>query len=326
MKEREEDFARGLLKWVLRLYPKAYRSHLGSEMAGTYEAATANASRTEVLREAFDLAGHGLRVRLGLTSDRYAGAILAAAVPYVLGTIAGLSGYMLYQLLDGVPNEHHEQFRIGLTSYTYPSMAVVDYTPISVLAASAVLVLSALTGRRTWVRWSALAVVLTAATTIAAVFEYRRGAHIYVLTTFPGFEMPLMLAAFALMVLAVPTDATGFTERRFQTVGYAVTVAALLHLAWVREGFAWSLITVAPGVVAAVLAVALMAGIGRRDAVVPGAAALTCMPWLIQSLTGDLYDYGFTGVQNVFLVLFAILAIFAVGGTRHRRLSRSTNQ
>lgn len=326
MRECEEDFAQRLLKWVLRLYPKGYRHELGPEMAGTYVAATANAGRGEVLREAFDLAGHGLRVRLGLTSDRYAGAVLAAAVPYVLGSIAGLSGYMLYQLLGGRINAHYELFCIVPGFHTYTTSIVGDYAPLSVLVAAAVLVSSALAGRRSWIRWSAGATVVTAAATIAVVFESRRGAHIYVLTTFPGFEMPLMLAVFALMVLAVPVDAAGFTEQRVQTVGSALAVAALLHLAWVREGFAWSLITMAPGVVAAILILALAVGVGRRDAVIPGAAALACAPWLVQSLTGDLYDYGFTGTQYVLLVWFTIVLIFAVAGTHYRRLSRSTNQ
>lgn len=322
----EGDLGGGLLGWVLRLYPKRYRDLLGSEMAGTFEVATADAGRGEVLREAFDLAGHGLRVRLGLTSDRYAGAVLAAAVPYVLGCVAGLSGYMLYQFFGAGMNSHHEYLRILPRNSPYSQNTVVDFAPLLVIAAAVVLFLSALAGRRCWTRWSAVATVVAAAITIVVVFEFRLGAHIYTLTTFPGFEMPVMLACFAVLLLAVPTAATSFIERRVPTVVASLTVVGLLHLGWAREGFAWSLITLAPGVVTVILVLALLVAIARRDALIPGAVALACAPWLIQPLTGDIYDDGYSGIQYVVLVWFGIVLILAAGGAQHRRLSRSTNQ
>ncbi|WP_228563504.1 hypothetical protein [Catenulispora rubra] len=192
-------------------------------MAGTYVAATADANRWEVLREAFDLAGHGLRVRLG---------------------------YMLYQLFDGRMNGHHEYLRIDPAFDRHTAGFVMDYSPVPVLVAATALVLSALAGRRSWIRWTAAATVAVAAVTILVVFELRRGDHIFVMTT---------------LVLAVPSDATSFTGQRVHAV------------------------------VAAVLACAL--AVGLRDALVPGAAALACAPWLIQPLTGDLYDIGFSGAE-----------------------------
>jgi hypothetical protein len=320
-------FAEQVLRWVLLLYPKGYRRQQESEIAGTYAEATAGATPAEALREGLSIAGHGLRVRLGLTSDRYAGAVLAAAMPYVLGSIAGLSGYMLYLLFKGPVNQYHETFRLYSR---YPRHAgrhtgqiILAYSPVPVLVVAAALVLSALIGRWSWARWVAAATAVTAAGTILVVFELRRGDHIYVLTTFPGFEMPLMLLAFALMVLAVPTDIRTFTTRRVHTVMVALTVIGLLHLAWVREGFAWSLITVLPAVVVIILVLALAAGL--RDALLPGAVALTCAPWLIQPLTGDLFGHGFTGTQYVLLVALAIVLVLAAGSIRHRRLSHSPN-
>jgi hypothetical protein len=64
-------------------------------------------------------------------------------------------------------------------------------------------------------------------------------------------------------------------------------------------------------VVAVVLALALVAGF--RDALLPGAVALACAPWLIQALTGDLFDYGYTGTQYVLLVALAIVLVLAAG-------------
>lgn len=322
----ETASAQRLLRWVLRLYPKGYRHQQGSELIGTYTAATADAGRLEVLREAFDLAAHGLRVRLGLTSDRYTGAALAVAVPYIVGSVAGLSGYMLYQLFGGRANAHHEEFRLYPRIDMHAGGTVMKYSPVPVLVVAAVLVLSALVGRRSWSRWLAGVTIVTAAITILVVFELRRGDHIYVMTTFPGFELPLMLLAFALMVLAVPTDAPSFTERRTHIIVIGLAVAAMLHLAWVREGFAWSLITAMPGLVAAVLVLALGSAVVLRNSLLPGAVALTCAPWLIQPLTGDLYDVGFSGTQYVLLVGLAILLVIAEGATRHRRLNRSLSR
>ncbi|NUP51712.1 MAG: hypothetical protein HOW97_31005 [Catenulispora sp.] len=322
----ETTSAQRLLGCVLRLYPKGYRHQQGSELSGTYTAATAGAGRLEVLREAFDLAAHGLRVRLGLTSDRYAGAVLAAAVPYVAGSIAGLSGYMLYLLFGSTTNAHHEEYRLYRSVDRYAGGVVMKYSPVPVLVVAIALVLAVLLGWRSWTRWLALATVVTAAVTVLVVFELRRGDHIFVMTTFPGFELPLMLLAFALMVLAVPTDAASFTERRTPLVVTALAVAAVLHLAWIREGFAWSLITAMPGLVAGVLVLALGSAVVLRNSILPGVAALTCAPWLIQPLTGDLYDYGFTGTQYVLLVGLAIVLVIAEGAARHRRLNRSVSR
>jgi hypothetical protein len=313
----EAVFAERVLRWALLLYPKAYREQHGSEIAGIYSAATGDAHRGEVLREALNVTGHGLRTRLGLTSDRFGGEVLATALPFILGSVAGLSGYMLYLLLGADTNAHHEWFR---GPHSLSGGGVLAYAPMPVLAAATGLVLAALAGRWSWARGFAVATVGAGAVTMLAVFELRRGRHIFVLTTFPGFELPLMLAAFALMVLAVPVDAGIQPRRRGTTVVVGLIVAGLLHLAWVREGFAWSLITAMPGVVAVVLAVALAAGL--RNPLLPGAVALTCIPWLIQPLTGDLYDYGFSGTQYVLLVALAIVVVLAAGRSRRRTLDR----
>jgi hypothetical protein len=128
--------------------------------------------------------------------------------------------------------------------------------------------------------------------------------------------MPLMLAAFAALVLAVPADVRVLARQRVLTLAVALTVIGMLQLAWLREGLAWSLITAMPGVVAVVLLLALVAGV--RDALVPGAVALACAPWLIQPLTGDMYDIGYDGTQYVLLVALAIVAVLAIGSRRHR--------
>lgn len=313
-----------LLNGALRLYPKPYRTNQASEIAGTYTARTAAASRTETLREALDVAGHALRVRLRLTTGRYAGAVLAAALPYVLGGTAGLSGYVFYLIRATPWNDHHEGVVINPRLFPGFDPEVVNLAPLPLLASAIVLFLAALAGRWTTARWLAAITTLLAIATIIVVFEYRRGEHISPMTTFTGFELPLMLAAFSLMVLAVPPDTRTLAGHRLQAIALALAVAGLLHLAWVREGFAWSLITAMPAVVTVVLSFGLLAGLVTRSAVLPGAVALSCVPWLIQPLTGDLYDYGYNGTQYVLLVAAAIVLILAGGSFagRSQRLLR----
>jgi hypothetical protein len=311
----EATFADRTLTRVLRLYPKDYRREQESEIAGTYTAATADASRTETLREAFDVARHGLRVRLRLTSEHYGGAVVAAALPYVVGSILGLSVFMFCLTAMGGINAHHEMFPIDSYLNRGTADTILTYAPLSVLATAAALALSVLAGRWPWARWFAVATIVVAPLVIAVVFELRRDHHIFPMTTFPGFEMPLMLAAFATLVLAVPTEARPVARQRILTIAVALAVAGLLALAWVREGFAWSLITAMPAVVAAVLIAALAAGL--RDALRPGAVALACAPWLVQPLTGDLYDHGYNGTQYVGLVALAVVLVLIAGSRRY---------
>lgn len=321
--DSENTFSGGVLKWVLRLYPKGYRREQESEIAGTYTAATADATRTETLREALDVARHGLRVRLRLTSAHYGGAVSAAALPYVLGSIAGLCISMFYLMLKAPINAHHETLNARVETAMRHSPALY-YAPLSVLITASAVVLAALAGRWSWARWFAAATIATAALTILVVFELRRGDHIYVLTTFPGFEMPLMLAAFAGMVLAVPPDIRTLARQRVLTIAVALTVVILLQLAWFREGMAWSLITAMPAVVATVVAVALVTG--TRNGLRPGAVALACAPWLIQAFTGDVFDLFYSGTQYVLLVALAIVLVLAIGSRRDRRAGVSTSE
>ena len=320
-KRVKSPFAERVLKLAFLLYPQSYLDQQGSEIAGTYAARAADTKRIEAMRDAVNLVKHALRVRLRPTSDRYIGAVLATAQPYVLGSAAGLSGFMLYMLYKymhyNVPiNNHHESLFIFVADTRPLRETVLNYSPVPILIAAAAMVLLALAGRWTLARCAAAATVILAAVTILAVFELRRGDHIYVLTTFPGFELPLMLALFALMFLALPTDARTLAGQRIATIAVALAVGALLQLAWVREGLAWSLITAAPGVVMLLLILGLLAGL--RNALLPGAVALACLPWLVQPLTGDLYDYGFDGTQYVLLVALAIVLVLGAGSVRHR--------
>lgn len=90
---------------LLRLYPAAYRREFGDEIAGAYQEATRGAGVPARVREGADVAGHALRMRLGLGSAGRPGRFLAALAPFALVAIAacaaGWTGLMRYALFDG---------------------------------------------------------------------------------------------------------------------------------------------------------------------------------------------------------------------------------
>lgn len=69
---------------LLKLYPAAYRREFGDEIADAYHEATAGAGRAARLREAADVVGHALRMRLGLGSAGRAGRLIAAVAPFAV--------------------------------------------------------------------------------------------------------------------------------------------------------------------------------------------------------------------------------------------------
>ncbi|MCX4778445.1 hypothetical protein [Streptomyces sp. NBC_01264] len=69
---------------LLRLYPAAYRREFGDEIADAYHEATRGAAVPARVREGADVAGHALRMRLGLGSAGRPGRLLAALAPFAL--------------------------------------------------------------------------------------------------------------------------------------------------------------------------------------------------------------------------------------------------
>ncbi|WP_406192751.1 hypothetical protein OH807_01515 [Kitasatospora sp. NBC_01560] len=69
------------LRWALALYPASYGAGARAEVAEHAERHLARVGRLAGLREVADVAGHGARVRFGLTSHRPLGRALATAAP-----------------------------------------------------------------------------------------------------------------------------------------------------------------------------------------------------------------------------------------------------
>ncbi|MEU5460802.1 hypothetical protein ACH4KU_07085 [Streptomyces althioticus] len=84
-----------MIEAVLRLYPQRYRLEAGDEIVAAYRESVDGVRAVDRLREAADIAGHALRMRLGVTSSSTVGQLLAAAAPQVAGVAAAYCGLHL---------------------------------------------------------------------------------------------------------------------------------------------------------------------------------------------------------------------------------------
>ncbi|MER7752694.1 hypothetical protein [Kitasatospora sp. NPDC097643] len=181
------------LRAVLQLYPARYRRERGEEMAAVFADTTAEAGRSALAREVFDLAAYGLRVRLGLTGGSVPGRVLALAAPMVAGALAG-SG-----LVPWVSDPDHASWRLTW-DHSYTTYALTIAPPVLAL----LLGMAALLGRWTAVRVVAVLQaafglsVLAQAFTGPAFFDWWWAGYVGSAT------LPSALSA--VLLLAAPTD------------------------------------------------------------------------------------------------------------------------
>ncbi|MER7771627.1 hypothetical protein [Kitasatospora sp. NPDC096140] len=181
------------LRAALQLFPAGYRRVNGDEMVAVFADATAEADRSAVAREVFDLAAYGLRVRLGLTGSSVIGRVLALAAPMVAGALAG-SG-----LVPWVADPDRATFQLTWDrSYTSYAMTFAPAVAAMLLGAAAVL------GRWTAVRVIALVQAVLGLTVLAQAF----GGPLFIDWWWMGYvgmaTLPAALAA--VLLLAAPTE------------------------------------------------------------------------------------------------------------------------
>ena len=80
---------------LIKVYPKSYRDQRGDEIAATLIEATSHRGAQLGLLDILDVVLRGMEIRLGITSDRFAGRVLDnAAIPGLI-VAAGLSAFLL---------------------------------------------------------------------------------------------------------------------------------------------------------------------------------------------------------------------------------------
>ncbi|MEU9802255.1 hypothetical protein [Streptomyces sp. NPDC051000] len=194
---------------LLKLYPASYRREFGDEIADAYREATDGASRTARTREAADIAGHALRMRLGLGSAGRTGRLLAAVTPFA---VIAVGVYTMF-----------------LTRLTVSALRVADRIgdigPVVLTGAGGAVALAgavlALTGRWTAGTWT----VLAGLTASSAVQLLRPGLGLEFAVFFSG---PALLLA--LMVVLCPPDLRPILRPRASKVGVAAAPAGAVVL------------------------------------------------------------------------------------------------
>lgn len=194
---------------LLKLYPAAYRREFGDEIADAYREATDGASRPTRIREAADIAGHALRMRLGLGSAGCAGRLLAALAPFAVVAVGLNATY--------------------LTRLTVSALRVADGMgetgPVVLTGAGGIAALLgavlALTGRWAVGTWT----VLAGLTASFAVQVLRPGLGVEFAVFFSG---PTLLLA--LVALLCPPDVRPVPRTRSAATGVPAVLAGAVAL------------------------------------------------------------------------------------------------
>ncbi|MEV7938124.1 hypothetical protein AB0O82_18550 [Kitasatospora sp. NPDC088264] len=181
------------LRAALQFYPPRYRRERGEELAAVFADTTAEAGRSAVAREAFDLAAYGLRVRLGLTGSSLAGRVLALAAPMVAGALAGAA------LVPWVSDAERAARRLTWDP-SYTTYALTIAPPVIAL----LLAVAVVTGRWTAVRVISLLQAVSALFVLAQAVVLPPEFDLWGVGDSSVATMPFVLGA--LLLAAAPTE------------------------------------------------------------------------------------------------------------------------
>ncbi|MET8955538.1 hypothetical protein ACWEQN_41680 [Streptomyces sp. NPDC004129] len=277
------------LRWALRFHPAAYRAEHKAELSAIYAEATEGVGSLGRLREALDVAGHGLRQRTGLGSDRTAGQVLAHAAPLAVAVATGGSVANLLWLVN-------PDVRTLPSSSLAGALVFADqiFVPLLWLATLAAI----------WTgRWSlARALVVPATALRLADLPLLLFAHFDFHGAYTGaamnLTMPLLTGA---VVLAAPRDLLG-TSRPQRVAITSITVLAVLMTAAQLINIYYP--PLGPRLThmlwAGVLAVALL--FNRRRRLLAAGLAVAVLPTALQ-VTVPLHPFSPAGAISLFLVL-----------------------
>jgi hypothetical protein len=295
-------------RWALRLHPAAYRAEHEAELTAIYAEATQDAGPLGRLREALDVAGHGLRRRTGLGSDRMAGQVLAQAAPLAIAVATGsFAAGPLWLFAPGVRTLPASSLPNAL------SLANAGLTPLLWLAALA----AVWTGRWTVARALVVpAMVLCLADVLLAAFS-SSGFHGTPSIAVIRLAVPLLTGA---VVLTAPRDLLGTSLSQRRTIMGTTALAAVLvsgvQLVDMYYPFTLGVLSVIgplwAGVLwAGVLAIALL--FGTRNRLTVAGVAVAVLPTTLQ-VTVQLTP---AGVVVLLLVLLSSTVPFLRARRRH---------
>ncbi|MGW6571854.1 hypothetical protein ACWGAN_06730 [Streptomyces sp. NPDC054945] len=282
---------------LLRLYPAGFRREFGDEIAMAHREAALGAGRAARIREALDITGHALRMRLGIASARRSGRLLAAVAPFAVAAVGASAVWWTGMMLPAV---------------TAPVLPAELTVPFILLAAThLVMVLGAATALSG--RWTAGVWTVAAGCAATAVIDlYRLGGGLELVFF---VRTPLFLASLA--ALLCPADLR--SQPRVRTA--AGLAAVLVWTALLTGVLTLGLLPESAGALRfAVPAAAGLALAGRpafaRLRTAP-AVLLAALPFTVLGMA--VWGWGlFTGPVLVCLLLAAATAV----SIRRRRSNR----
>lgn len=177
-----------MIEPLLRLYPRGYRQECGEEILAVYRETAADSPPLGRFLEAADIAGHALRMRLGVSSATATGRLLARAAPFAAGVAAAGGGV------------HLSRWYAGVTTSPSPWWTWVSFDAwTALLLAQALVVIGAVTALTG--RWRGGTVTVAAGLVGVAASAVVSG---------PAFGDPVVTPVAALLtafvVLACPPD------------------------------------------------------------------------------------------------------------------------
>ncbi|MER6301847.1 hypothetical protein ABT247_20110 [Kitasatospora sp. NPDC001539] len=308
------------LRGALRLYPAKYRREWGEEITAVFAGITAGAGGWAVARELFDLAGHGVRARLGLRSGGTFARLAAMAAPFAAAAAAGISLMDLYMLA-------RDWLRHGDAALWVPSAPPFCYAYWIGRGSEALYL--AMAGAAVFGRWTLarllgpVAVLLAVVTWLVDNFDYLSHHHTAWIRSLVELTFQIgPQALWVLILLAAPRDLLGpATWRRGLAAVAGVLVGGVLWGHTFMFGLFRSLSmldgVLSPAFPVYELVLLLVAVVGlRRGRYAPAAAALAGAPIGLVSLVLTVHalwsPYSRDGAAAQLGVLLAVGVVGAI--------------
>jgi hypothetical protein len=283
---------------LIKAYPKSYRNERGGEIAATLLEATSQSGARLGILDVLDLVIHGMEVRLGITSERFAGRVLdAAAIPGLI-VAAGLSAFLLGNALWLPHSSLPQPFRTGL----FHTFGPVIYA----------IWISGVAGSLLWPQRRRAFASICVLTTLAAIpvgMLFFASANVTMMCVLLGFGLPCALAPIA----------TGANQRYFWRVSSGVALfivvwgfgggvgkswqgVTYLSVEWVSMPRLGSAVSWIVGI--SFLAICLL--LILRRATTAGALVVLTAPWMVVVADYGRNENGSIGITSVFLGIMIV--------------------
>ncbi|MFI5530654.1 hypothetical protein ACIA8O_19150 [Kitasatospora sp. NPDC051853] len=312
---------------AMRIHPAAYRRSEGAELAAVFADTTAGKGSWVVARELVDLAGHGLRMRLGLGSDRTLAQLAALAAPFA--GVAAMSGQLADQVSAvigdlGSPRGLGWRLRVPFDTFQGFGYWVYQAALLITLAVAVAAVAGRWSTARALVPVGLLAVLGQVVVEAEISTSLATGDWGRLLARLAGWHGPQLI--WLLILLAAPRDLLGPPTRRRGLASLAglLVGGVLLNTALglgpfspFNHGTPSVVLALVLGVTElALLAVAVPALLRGRPG--PAAGALAGAPVLclmVLSAAGNLWN---SGSRSLTVALLAVAVLGAAALARRR--------